>query len=335
MDRETLLIVEDNLIMREGLRDILTLEGYRIETAENGREALEVMNTTTPELIVSDIAMPEMDGYAFFQAVRSRSEWVTIPFIFLTARGEREDILAGKDLGAEDYLVKPLTRNELLTAVRARLDRSQELQLVQMQKSYDSSLTVLANAIDVRDPYTYGHVERVTAYSHEIGTQFEWQGRMLDQLRYGAILHDIGKIFIDEATLLKSGPLTDEEWDEMKRHPITGSNMVRDIPYLAVAIPVVRHHHERWDGRGYPDGISGSTIPLAARIVSVADGFDAMTTTRPYQKHRTLEQAYEEVMACSGTQYDPEVVSAFQRAWESGKIQAIRQRWDVSHDDLL
>ncbi len=328
MSKETLLIVEDNLIMREGLRDILALEGYVVFTAENGRHALQVMQETTPNLIVSDIAMPEMDGYTFFKAVRDHSDWITIPFVFLTARSDREDILAGKDMGAEDYLIKPLTRDELLTAVRARLDRSQQLELSLLQKSYDSSLTVLANAIDVRDPYTYGHVERVTAYSQAIASQFGWQGRMLDQLRYGAILHDIGKIFIDETTLLKDSPLSEQEWDEMKRHPISGADMVRDIPYLAIALPVVRHHHERWDGNGYPDGLAGAAIPLAARIVAVADGFDAMTTTRPYQSRRSLQEAYKEVQACAGSQYDPGVVAAFQRAWAEGKIQAIRKQWE-------
>ena len=164
MSQETILIVEDNPVLREGLQEMLELEGFIVLTASNGREALDRMVGQHPDLILSDIAMPEMDGLAFFRAVRNRPEWISIPFIFLTARGEREDVLAGKDLGAEDYLVKPATREELLTAVSSRLERSHQLRVVQLQQAYEASLTVLANAIEVRDQYTRGHVERVMAF---------------------------------------------------------------------------------------------------------------------------------------------------------------------------
>ncbi len=150
-----------------------------------------------------------------------------------------------------------------------------------------------------------------------------WGSRRLDGLRFGAILHDIGKIFIQESILTKSGPLTDEEWKEIKLHPVTGAEMIKDISYLTSARPVVRHHHERWDGGGYPDRLAGETIPLEARIVSVADSFDAMTTTRSYHPARSLEAACQEIIACSGTQYDPAVVEAFRKAWENNEIQAI------------
>ena len=327
MNQETLLIVEDNYVLRDGLRDILTVEGYSVMTSPHGVDALEQMNTVCPDLILSDIAMPEMDGYTFFQEVRSRPDWVTIPFVFITARGDREDVLNGKNLGADDYLVKPLTREELLTAVRSRLTRSQELRVVQLQQAYETSLTVLANAIDVRDPYTRGHVERVTAYSEVMALELGWKEQLLEQIRFGAILHDIGKIMIQETILFKKGSLNDEEWLEVKKHPVIGAEMIKYISYLAPAIPIVRHHHERWDGKGYPDGLAGERIPLSARIVAVADGFDAMTTKRPYQDTRSLTQAYQEVLACSGTQYDPDVVAAFQRAWEKNNIQPIPEIW--------
>jgi HD-GYP domain-containing protein (c-di-GMP phosphodiesterase class II) len=144
-----------------------------------------------------------------------------------------------------------------------------------------------------------------------------------DQLRFGAMLHDIGKIHIRETTLCKDHSLTDDEWSEIKLHPSTGAEMIKDIPYLSPAIPVVRYHHERWDGSGYPQGLSGEAIPLVARIVTVADGFDAMTTDRPYSTARSLEQARQEIVAGIGTRYDPEVVNAFNRAWDSGRIREI------------
>lgn len=327
MKYETLLIVEDNHVLRDGIKDILTVEGYSVMTSPNGADALKQMQFECPDMILSDIAMPEMDGYEFFDKVRSRPDWLTIPFVFITARGDKEDVLNGKNLGADDYLVKPLTREELLTAVRSRLSRSKELSVVQLKQAYETSLTVLANAIDVRDPYTRGHVERVTAYSEVMGVELGLNDKQLEQIRFGAILHDIGKIMIQETILFKKGPLTDEEWAEVKKHPVIGAEMIKYVSYLAPAIPIVRHHHERWDGNGYPDGLAGAAIPQAARIVAVADGFDAMTTKRPYQDTRSLWQAYEEVRACSGSQYDPQVVDAFQRAWDKHNVQPIPEKW--------
>lgn len=323
MSGETILIVEDNQALREGLREILAVEGYHVLCASNGKEALQEMSMFNPDLILSDIAMPEMDGFEFLRAVRSRPDWVTIPFLIITARGEKDDVLVGKSLGAEDYLVKPLTRQELLTAVNARLSRAQEIKLAQLHKAYEASLTALANAIDVRDPYTRGHVERVTAYAQAIAQQMNCRDSLIEQIRFGSILHDIGKIFIPNEVLLKSSPLTPEEWEKMKQHPITGAEMIKDIPYLAPAAPIIRYHHERWDGSGYPDGLKGEQVPLGARIVAVADAFDAMSIDRPYSNGRKLKESYQEILSCSGTQFDPQVVKAFQRAWEQNIIQQI------------
>ncbi|MCI0519855.1 MAG: response regulator [Chloroflexi bacterium] len=331
MSKETLLIVEDNQVLQEGLRDILISDGYTVLTADNGLAALDKMRIVSPDLVLSDISMPQMDGIAFFRAVRARPEWIAIPFIFLTARGEKEDVLLGKNLGAEDYLIKPLTREELLTAVRGRLARSHQLHVAQLQLAYETSLTVLANAIDVRDVYTRGHVERVTEYSLVLAAGLGWQGRILDQLRFGAILHDIGKIIVRESTLFKQGPLTPEEWTEIKRHPITGAEMVKDISFLAPAMPIIRHHHERWDGEGYPDRLAGEAIPLPARLVAVADGFDAMTTHRPYHGALSLDEAFQEIIANSGKQYDPHITATFEKAWLAGRIQPIRAAWEAAN----
>jgi putative two-component system response regulator len=323
MSQETILIVEDNPILREGLQEMLELEGFGVFTASNGQQALDSMNDRSPDLILSDIAMPIMDGYTFFRSVRERSEWVSIPFVFLTARGEREDVLAGKDMGAEDYLVKPVTREDLITVVNSRLERSHQLHVVQLQQAYETSLAVLANAIEVRDQYTRGHVERVMAYAFAIAENLNGMEFDHDQLRFGAMLHDIGKIHIRETTLCKEGSLTKDEWSEIKLHPSTGAEMIKDIPYLSPAIPVVRYHHERWDGSGYPQGLSGEAIPLVARVVTVADGFDAMTTDRPYSTARSLDQARQEIIAGSGTRYDPDVVAAFNKAWDASRIHEI------------
>lgn len=323
----TLLIVEDNHDLRNGLKDILTFEGFTVLAAANGREAIDQMKAVSPDLIISDITMPEMNGYEFFDAVRDRPDGIAIPFIFLTARGERDDVMKGKNLGAEDYLVKPVTRSELVNAVQSRLTRFRQLQMAQMESAYQYALTALANGIEVRDRYTRGHVERVTNYSLAIAEQLGWRGKRLEGLRFGAILHDIGKIFVNEEILSKAGALSEKEREEMLQHPNNGAEMVRDIAYLQVAIPVIRFHHERWDGSGYPEGLVGEQIPMDARLIAVADVFDAMTTDRPYHRAETLEKAFEYILSMSGKHFDPLVVHAFQRVWESGKIHQIAARW--------
>ena len=327
MSEGTILIVEDNDVMREGLEDMLTFEGFDSISAGDGKDALHKMERFTPDLILADIAMPVMDGYEFYEAVRKQAEWITIPFIFLTARADRNDIIAGKNLGVEDYLVKPISREELFTSIRAKLARTRQIQMAQLKNAYEASMKALAKAIELRDPYTGGHVERVTDYAMALGIHLNWSERRLENLRYGAILHDIGKIHIHKSTLLKSSLLDEEEMEEMRQHPIIGAEMIAGIPYLTGAVPIVRSHHERWDGKGYPDRLSGDNIPGGARVVAVVDAFDAMVTERPYSSARDLHEAYEELMRCAGERYDPQVIAAFQVAWENGEIQAISKKY--------
>jgi putative two-component system response regulator len=306
-----------------GLRSLLEQEKYVLYVAGNGMEALAAMHSVTPDLILSDILMPKMDGHALFEAVRSKPEWISIPFIFLTARRERESILAGKKLGAEDYLLKPVAPEDLLSAIRSRLGRNKQLLLAQLQESYEASLIMLANAIELRDVYTRGHVERVMNYGQAIAEQLSWSATSMNHLRYGSILHDIGKIHIAEEILSKDGPLTEEEWTEMRRHPEMGAELIKGIDYLEPALQVILYHHERWNGRGYPYGLKEESIPEAARIVAIADSFDAMTTRRPYRNALSPQEAYEEILAGSGSQYDPAIVQAFRKVWEANKILSI------------
>lgn len=325
MDKNSILLVEDNAVLQDALKEILSVNDFHVFTAGNGKEALALMEIVQPDLIISDITMPEMDGRTFFKKVRERSDWIAIPFIFLTARGKEEEVISGKGLGVEDYLVKPVNQEELIITVRARLKRAQQLEMVKLQEAYESSLMMLANAIEARDRYTRGHIERVRNYSLALGRQLGWSKTRLQELRFGAILHDIGKIHIGESLLQKDTPLNQKEWEIIRTHPVVGEEMLRDIPYLASALPVVRYHHERWDGSGYPEGLEGTDIPPAARIVAVADVFDAMTSVRVYQRARTLEKAYQEILAGSETAYAPEVVEAFQHLWDVGIIQDIAQ----------
>ena len=323
MTEETILIVEDNDMLRDGLREMLAYEGFNVLSARNGEEALQQMTACLPELIVSDVSMPIMDGYDFYTTVRTHPEWTAIPFIFLTARPEPSDVLTGRNLGADDYLTKPISRDELVSTIRSRLVRSRQIQMAQLQLAYQASLTALANSIEVRTPNSFGHVERLSRYTVLLAKYLGWHQTRIEQIRFGAILHDIGKIHIPQTTLLKPGPLDEEEWALVRQHPVTGAEMIKDLPFLEEAIPTVRHHHERWDGKGYPDGLAGKDIPEGARILAVTDSFDAMTTDRPFRKKCLPEKALEEIVALSGANYDPGVVLALQRAWKDKEIQKI------------
>lgn len=316
----SLLVVEDDPAMLVALRDILEGAGYRVMTAPNGVAALDALSGEQPSLILSDISMPVMDGIELFEQVRKRPNGTAIPFIFLTARGTREDIFAGKSLGADDYITKPVTSQELLSAVHARLERVGELMLAQLKAAYKASLMALANAIEARDHYTRDHVERVNAYAQAMGAQLGWDATRLNALEFGAILHDIGKISVREAILCKTGPLKSDEWREMREHPIVGARMLEGIPYLASAIPVVLYHHERWDGSGYPDGLAAEAIPVEARLLAVVDTFDAMTSDRPYRQALPASVAYETILSEGGQLFDPLMVDAFRGCWESGSL---------------
>jgi len=324
---ELLLVVEDDPAMLVALRDILEAAGYPVLAAANGQQALEMLEENTPALILSDISMPIMDGIELFQAVRRLPIGAAIPFIFLTARGTREDIFAAKTLGADDYITKPITSQELLSAVNARLQRTGELMLAQLQSAYKASLSMLANAIEARDRSTRSHVERVSAYAAAIAHDLGWDTERVDSLEFGAILHDIGKIGVREAVLCKTGKLSADEWQEMRQHPEVGARMIEPIPYLARAIPIVLHHHERWNGSGYPRGLAAEAIPEAARLLAVVDTFDAMTSDRPYRPAVSPESALEEIVRQSGVQFDPAMVDAFRRCWVRGDIGRITDQF--------
>jgi putative two-component system response regulator len=326
MTNELILIVEDVDLLREGLREILAVEGFTVATARNGKEALERMHEKAPALIISDITMPVMDGYDFYSAVRARNEWVSIPFIFLSARTDSTDFLTSRNLGVDDYLTKPISRDELVTTVRSRLSRFNQAQMGRVQQAYLDSLIALANAIESRAQGMAGHVERITGMALAIAGDLGWSAKRLKDLRFAAILHDIGKIHIPAALLFKAGPLTADEWGIVRRHPATGAEMLKDVAYLVDSIPFVRHHHERWDGCGYPDGLAGIAIPDGARLLAIADALDTMTADRPYARAMTLEAACDEIERLAGQNYDPDLVPVFIRLGREGRFYAAMEK---------
>lgn len=326
MANELILIVEDVDLLREGLSEMLAYEGFKVLNARNGREALEKMARTLPDLIISDITMPVMDGYEFYHAVRAHEEWVGIPFIFLSARAESSDVTLSRSLGADDYLTKPITREELVTTVRSRLSRFRQAQMARVQQAYLDSLITLANAIEHRSPNSGWDTERLSDLALLLARKLNWSVKRLTDLRFAAILHDIGKIHIPESVLFKTEPLTGEEWDMIRRHPVTGADMIKDVEYLVDCIPAVRHHHERWDGKGYPDGLKGEQIPESARILAIADSLDAMLTERPFAPARSLDAACGEIFELSGRSYDPALVDVLRETFSEGRLKAVVER---------
>ena len=306
---DVVLVVDDEAVNRKLLRELLTSRGYRVEVAADGEQVLSRVRDIKPDLILLDVVMPGVDGLCACRVLKQAEETRLIPIVLLTALSELEDRVAGIDAGADDFLSKPFNAVELLARVRS-LIRVKHLN-DQLERT-ENILFTLAAAVEAKDTYTEGHLHRLVEYSSHISAAL---GMMPEHLkgvvRQGALLHDIGKISIPEAILNKPGKLTDEEFAIVKRHPEIGERICRPLRSGAEVGPVVRGHHERWDGGGYPDGVAGETIPLGARIVAVADAFDAMTTDRPYRKALPTETAWGILRDGAGTQWDQSVVQAF------------------------
>ncbi len=306
-----ILIVEDSAQIRSIIAQSLLMEGYDTEQASDGLKGLEKLKEKVPDLILSDINMPHMDGLEFFQAVRKVPEWTAIPFVFLTSHSTPEDVQRGKELGVEDYLTKPIEPDDLVKIINARLYRSAAVEVAQVGQAYLDTVKVLANAIEGRDRYTRGHVERVTTYSLWIAKALGWPQQHLRMLEFGARLHDIGKIVIPGHVLNKPGRLTDKEWELMKKHTIAGAKMLKGIQHLRSTLPYVLYHHEKWDGTGYPKGLAEKEIPIQGRILALADVYDALTTSRPYHKPKPHEEVLEIMTTESGKHFDPSLTPVF------------------------
>jgi putative two-component system response regulator len=323
MPGETILVVEDVDLLRDVIREMLEDEGFQVVAARNGQDALDKMANLAPDLIISDITMPVMDGFQFYKTMREHPEWLGVPFLFLTARSDPADLLAGRGLGADDYLTKPIRRDELVTTVQSRLNRFRQSQVVRVQQAYLDSLVALANAIEQRASSPGHHIQFVTQLTLMLAKRLGWSGRRIAMLQFAAVLHDIGKIHISANTLEKPGPLEPAEWEVLRRHPVNGAQMVKSVPFLADCAVFIHSHHERWDGRGYPEGLSGAHIPDGGRIIAVSDALASICSDRPYQAARSMEQAYTEIASLSGQAYDPEVIQALKAAWAAGEVQAI------------
>jgi putative two-component system response regulator len=311
-----ILLTEDDSLLLEVMTSILESEGYKVFPAVNGKQAFDLFISAQPDLVVSDIMMPVMDGYELLEAIRRLPAGITIPFLFLSARAERTDVTRARSLGVDDYLFKPFDAPELVSAVRSRLDRRRLVELFDTREAHLQTVIMLANVIEARDPYTAGHLERVRRLALNLASALNWGQEDIAILEFGAILHDIGKIVVPSLVLKKTGPLNEEEWKLMRQHPEAGAKMLEGVNHLKSAIPYVLCHHEWWNGAGYPAGLRDKSIPREGRLLAIVDAFDAMTSNRPYHTSMTPADALEEINRSKGIYFDPAMAEVFIKTYK-------------------
>jgi len=339
------LIVDDEESVRSLLYDLLC-DVYECHVARSAEEALERLGNARYDVVLSDIMMPGMSGIELLENVARH--WPDTTVIMVSANHDTRRAVAALRQGAYDYIVKPFELEEVELSVSRAVEhrrlvvenrlyqtelenlvaaRTEELWQVnqflkekgeklaetvdELSRTYRSTLGALAMALDARDAETRGHSERVVAYSLRLGVQLGLSREELVGLERGALMHDVGKIGVRDAILLKPASLTPDEWQEMRLHTEFGRAILEQVPFLANAIPVVAEHHERWDGAGYPRGLKGEEIDVKARVFAVADCIDAVTSDRPYRRASTFEVAGEELVQHTGTQFDPRIVEAY------------------------
>ena len=326
------LVVDDETPVRSMIAAALEREGYTVELAGGGREALEVLEMNNFNLVLTDIVMQDVNGIALLESIHSLQP--NLPVVMVTAVHDISVAIDSMRRGAYDYLLKPFEREQLLSTVERALSHRQALEetrnyhqsleemvrartemlrhaMEDLEHSYDVTLEALGDALDLKDSETEGHSKRVTAYAIALARAMGIPPDEIKTIARGAFLHDIGKMAIPDDILRKPGKLTPEEQGVMREHCARGYHMLRKIPFLAGAAEIVYCHQEHYDGGGYPNGLRGREIPVGARIFAVADTLDAITSDRPYRKARGFDTAREEILRCSGTQFDPAVVEVF------------------------
>ena len=303
-----ILIVDDSREAGMAQAELLRMAGYLVELVADGRAALRAVELQQPDLIILDVQLPGIDGYAVCDVLKRNPVTWQIPIIMVTVEGELHARLQGIEAGADDYLQKPADQQELEARIRALLRTKRRNDQLE---SAEAVIFALARAVEAKDSYTEGHLQRLALYAVAIGERLGLSGDEITALRYGALLHDVGKVGVDELIIRKGGPLTPAEYRVMQQHTLIGERIVQPLRMGTAVGPIVRYHHERWDGRGYPDGLARESIPLCARIVAVADAFDAMTTLRPYNRVLSDDEAAERLRAGAGVYWDPSVVAVF------------------------
>jgi putative two-component system response regulator len=313
----TILVADDQLSNRELFYELLTAEGFDVVTAMDGVEAINQLSRVAVDLVLLDVMMPKMNGFEVCEKIKADADTYLIPVILVTGLSDKENRIEGIRAGADDFLTRPVDRTELLARVRSLLKlkhRTDELERA------EAVLFSLARSIEGKDPYTHGHCERLSQYSARLGEQLGLSEDQITALRRAGVVHDVGKIAVPDAILLKPARLTPDEWAIMREHPVIGERICCPLKSFRLVLPIIRHHHEKLDGSGYPDGLRGDSIPVTARVLQVVDVYDALTTDRPYKKAFSntdaLKTMKEEV---EKSWWDPQIFDQFVRLIKSTK----------------
>jgi putative two-component system response regulator len=312
-----ILVVDDDLSIQSLLVRILKRDGYRPVTAADGIEALEMVASEAPDLILLDVTMPRMDGFAVCKHLKDDEQTALIPVTMLTGLDDREHRQRGLEVGADDFLTKPFDPHLLRARIRSQLRIKR---LTDQLERTESVIFMLALAVESKDAYTEGHLRRLSTYSEQLAVAAGMTPQQVKFVRFGGLLHDIGKISIDDAILRKPEGLTREEYEQIKQHPDQGARIIAPMRFAGEVGPIIRHHHERWDGNGYPDGLAQTAIPIGARIVAIVDAYDAMMTDRPYRRSLGREETLRRLYAGSGREWDPELLKLFIQLIETNRL---------------
>jgi len=316
--RNKILLVDDSKVSSEIISHALLKNSLNVLHASDGNEAYEIAVRERPDIIITDIEMPNLNGYDLAKKVREHPELKETSLIMMSSRDKRSDIKRGEKLGISRYFIKPFDVEKLIIVVEQLLLEKYNI----YKKEYEymlSTIKSLITALEARDQYTKGHTQRVSAYSARLGRFLGLSSYALNDLEIGANLHDVGKIGVRDDILLKPGRLSDDEYAKIQEHAIIGAEILRPLKLLETIVPLILFHHERWDGRGYPSMIKGDKIPLGARIIAIADTFDAITSDRPYRKALSREDALQIIRENLGKQFCPETGRAFLDMMEKEK----------------
>jgi putative two-component system response regulator len=312
----TVLVADDQAANRELLEELLTPQGCKVVSVPDGAAALEELTRTQFDLVLLDVMMPHLNGFEVCEKIKNNPDTYLIPVIMITALSDKQDRIEGIKVGADDFLTRPLDRTELLARVRSLLKLKQRTDELERAESV---LFSLARSIEGKDPYTHGHCERLSDYSTRLGEHLGLSADQLIALRRAGIVHDVGKIAVPDAILLKPGSLTADEWTLIREHPVVGERICAPLKSFRFVLPIIRHHHEKFDGSGYPDGLRGEDIPVTARVLQVVDVYDALTTDRPYKKAFSITdglQTMKEEVAKGW--WDPHIFDQFERLVRTG-----------------
>jgi len=348
-----ILLVDDSGTIRAVTKYLLEKQGHSVVIAEDGVKGWEAINkfTSQIDMVITDINMPNMDGRELVGLIREDRRFRLIPIVVSTTIAEKESIKLLLNMGADDYIIKPFSSEEFVARIQshlrvktlygelvtanerlAKFNETLEMRVAErteeLQQSNLDAIYSLARGAEAKDEITGNHVYRIQSFSEALALKMGLGDKLAGEIGYSSIMHDVGKLHIPDHILKKPGKLTSEEFEIMKTHTTHAARILSGKPFYAMARVVARSHHEKWDGSGYPDGLKGADIPLPARIVAVADVFDALVTARPYKEAWPMSRAIDEIIKIAGQHFDPEIADLMGKLYREGKLDEIIKRWE-------